>query len=332
MRTLLCMTLLCASIFVPCGNAHAQEQDTATRAAARGLGVSGVENYQAGRYEQASDELEKAYGILRVPSLALWSARALVKRGLLVEAAERYLEAASLQAPVGDAAVQKQAIADAKNEATELKPRIPTLRVRVLGAQPSDVVVTIDGKTVPGGLLESPRLVNPGAHEVAATRGSERVIEKVDLSEGQRRELSLRFSADATSAVPKQEPPAPRRAPSDAPTSPPESATQTRRALAIVALAAGGAGLVLGGVAGGLAYRKKAELDDTGKCTDGCPSSLSDDVDQLHLYRPLSTAGFIAGGVLTGLGVVLWVTAPSATGRETRAQVTPNGVLLSGRF
>lgn len=340
MRRLICATAICVSTFSLYGSAQAQEQDTATRAAARGLGVSGVENYQAGRYEEASDELEKAYGILRVPSLALWSARALAKRGLLVEAAERYLEATALQAPIGDAAVHKQAIADASSELAELKPRIPRLQIRLVGARPSEVVVTLDGKTVASSLLDTPRLVNPGTHEVVAVHGSERATAKAMLSEGQQRELTLQLGrrSDAAASPPPGAAPAPAAAPSPF-ASKSSAASQSsvaggssRRTLAVVALAAGGAGLVLGGVAGGLAYSKKTELDDTGKCTNGCPSSLAEDVDQLHLYRPLSTAGFIAGGVLTGLGVVLWVTAPTKGGAETRAQLTPNGVLLAGRF
>jgi len=337
MKALVCAAALGFAVFGLCPDARGQEKDDATRAAARGLGISGVENYQAGRYEQATDELEKAYGILRAPSLALWSARALVKRGLLVEAARRYLEATGLQAPIGDATVQKQAIADARAELAELEPRIPSLSIRLVGAASAEVAVTIDGKAVESSLLDSPRLVNPGAHEVIATRGSERVSARATVSEGQQRDVTLQFRADGEAAPPpaaKPNAPSSGSAPhGDAAAPRPDGGgTGSRRSISIVALAAGGAGLVLGGVAGGLAYSKKSELDATGKCTDGCPSSLAGDVDQLHLYRTLSTAGFIAGGVLTGLGVVLWVTAPASHGREARALLTPNGVVVTGRF
>jgi hypothetical protein len=265
--------------------------------------------------------------------LGLWSARALVKRGLLVEAAERYLETTGLQVPSGDAAVQRKAIEDARAELEALKPRIPSLRIGLVGAQLSEVQVSIDGKTVASALLDSPRLVNPGAHEVVATRGAERAAAQETVSEGQQREVTLRFSS-AASTAPAGSAPASEASTqaSSTPSSPAVSSQSPRRTIAVVALAAGGAGLVLGGVAGVLALNKKKELDDTGKCSDGCPSSLAGDVDQLHLYRPLSTAGFIAGGVLAGLGVVLWVTAPSAHGSETRAVLGPSGLQVSGRF
>jgi uncharacterized protein HemY len=65
--------------------------DAATRFAVRKLGDAGVSAYRAGDYESASEKLEKAYELMPVPSLGLWSARALVQRGSWTQAAERYL-------------------------------------------------------------------------------------------------------------------------------------------------------------------------------------------------------------------------------------------------
>src|SRR5688500_19688537 len=79
-----------------------QAADESTRTAARALGTAGVEAYQANDFATATDKLEKAYGILRAPSLGLWSGRALVKVGKLVEAADRFLEVTSLQVPTGE--------------------------------------------------------------------------------------------------------------------------------------------------------------------------------------------------------------------------------------
>src|SRR4051812_32633181 len=114
-------------------HAGAQPADTVTRDAARALGLSGVEAYQAGNYDAASDKLEKAYALMNVPSIGLWSARALAKRNLLVEAANRYFEVASLQLPQGDAAVQRQAQVDAQTELELLRSQIPKLAIRVGG-------------------------------------------------------------------------------------------------------------------------------------------------------------------------------------------------------
>src|SRR5688572_21582724 len=91
-------------------------QSDTTRAAARDLGAEGVEAFQAGNFQAASDKLARAYEILRVPSLGLWSARALAKVGKLVEASERYLDVTRLDASKGDTAVQRQAQTDAAVE------------------------------------------------------------------------------------------------------------------------------------------------------------------------------------------------------------------------
>jgi len=304
--------------------------DTATRNAARELGSSGVEAYQAGRYEQASDELEKAYSILHVPSLGLWSARALVKRGRLVEAAARYRETIGLRLPSGDVEVHKKAVQDAKIELATLESAIPTLVIRVTGALPSEVEVTLDGEPLPSSSLDTPRRVNPGAHRLIGLRGAQRVTASETLSEGQHRQLELGFRTAA--AAPLATPAPETRAPS------PSTDTGTRsqrshaqRMWSVVALATGGAGLAFGGVTGLLALGKRGQLDDTGKCTDGCPTSLKADVDKLSTYRTLSTVGFIAGGVLSAAGIVLWVTAPSEP-QQVQARLSPGGILLDGTF
>lgn len=146
----------------------AQPADSSTRTEARTLGLSGVEAYQAGRYDAASEKLEKAYAIMNVPSIGLWSARALAKRGLLVEAANRYFEVASLQVPQGDAAVQRLAQVDAQAELDQLRLQIPRLVIRVSGVDPSEIALSIDGQPVPTSALGKPRLVNPGSHRVEA--------------------------------------------------------------------------------------------------------------------------------------------------------------------
>lgn len=316
--------LACASGLVSL-HAVAQQQESASISAARALGTSGVEAYLDGRYEQATDELEKAYAILRVPSLALWSGRALDKRGRLVEAAERYTEAADLQLPAGDAAVQKQAVSEAAAELAKLRPRIPSLTVQLVGAEASEVEVQLDGKPLRASLIGSPRLVNPGAHEVVATRGSQRVSATETLTEGQRKSVELRLEP-ALSPTPASNTGV--TAGADVGPSPRSS----RKTWAIVALATGGAGLALGGVTGALALGKRKELEDSGLCNDGCAPSTAGDVDSLDRYRLLSTIGFIAGGALAAGGVVLWVTAPSSTGTHARAELLPNGFAVKGTF
>src|SRR5262245_51595388 len=184
----------------------AQTADEATRTAARALGTAGVEAYQANDFAMATDKLEKAYGILRAPSLGLWSGRALIKIGKLVEAADRFLEVTSLQVPTGDYAVQKQAQADAATELQALKPRIPVLRVAVEGASLAECTFTVDGQPVAAGSLGEGRLVNPGPHVIEARRGADVARAEVSVAESERPTVTLKLGAAPAGPQPGQSP------------------------------------------------------------------------------------------------------------------------------
>jgi len=102
---------------------------------------------------------------------------------------------------------------------------------------------------------------------------------------------------------------------------------------------AGAAGLLVGGVLGGLAMGKNGEIDkwcrpdDPMKCSaEGV--ALSRDVKTLGTA---STAAFIAGGVLAAGGVVLFLTAPASgpppkTGVSVRARVSAGRIAVEGSW
>lgn len=305
------------------------EEDAANRAAARKLAEDGVAALQAGDSAKAIDKLDKALRTLRVPSIALWSGRALAKNGKLVEAAERLLEATRL--PVsGDTAVQEQAKSDAAKELEQLRPRIPNLVIHVEGA--ADVTVSLDGAQIPAALLGEDRPVNPGSHSVLARRGSEERSEAVSVTEGERKEVTLRFDAATATSAPAPVTEAPAIAPST-------EAPKRSSTLAFVALGAGAAGLVVGGITGGLALSKKSKLDDDPNCDDGaCTHAVKDEVSSLRTFRTVSTIGFVAGGVLAATGVVLLLTSGSkseqgrAPGHTLALRVQPSAVELRGSF
>lgn len=302
--------LLAGSLTAMASHAGAQE-DASTRAAARKLAEDGVAALQAGDGAKASEKLDKAFRILHVPSIALWSGRALVKQGQLVEAAERFLAATRL--PVsGDTAVQEQAKTEAAKELEQLRPRIPNLVIRVDSG--ANVSVSLDGKDVPPSLLGEEHPLNPGAHQLVARRGGEQKTEAVNIAEGERKEVTLRF--DEPAATPSARLPLV----SEPPSSAPAGSVGSSRTLAFVALGLGGAGLVLGGVSGALAMSKKSSLDDDDEhCrNDQCVYAVEDDVSSLRTFRTVSTIGFIAGGALAATGVVLLLTheSPSSTGQR----------------
>src|SRR6516164_5582103 len=127
-------TLLIGFGLTVASHAGAEDVDAANRALARQLGNAGVDAFQAGDFVAASEKLEKAYAILKAPSLGLWSARALKAIGKHIEASERYLEVTRLDAAGGDVSVQRKAQLDASLELDALRPKIPSLSIRLQGA------------------------------------------------------------------------------------------------------------------------------------------------------------------------------------------------------
>jgi len=288
--------------------------DTATRSAARDLGYQGVEAYQGGDYVAAMDRLERAYAALKVPSLALWSARALEKNGKLIEAAERYLEATRL---TPDAAwgedVQRQAQEQAATEREALLPRIPHLVVVVQGTDAEKVEVTIGGTSVARALYEVGHPTNPGSVQVAATDGARRVEATVALQEGARQTVSLDFSQSSgpeESVVVRQ-----------SPTAGPEDASAPgawQRTAGWIGIGVGAAGLIVGSIAGVVAIGQNSDLATA--CPGGtCPGSEADALSSYQTTRTAAGVGLIAGGILTAAGVTLVLTAP----KRDSAFVTP---------
>lgn len=313
------------------GTAAAQ-QDAATRSAGRKLAQDGVALLQQGQAPQASEKLEKAYQLLQVPSVALWSGRALAARGLLVEASERYVEASRLSGFKGDQQVQLDAQKEAARELESLTPRIPTLVVAVVLGTGERPTVTLDDKPVPTALWGEEQPVNPGTHELKLTLGDKQLTRRVTLAEAEKKRETL--SPDEAPSVDA----APQPTTAASGTGVAQASGNTRRTLAFVALAAGGAGLLVGGVAGGLALGKRGSLEDSGKCVgDACLPSAQDDVDSLDTLRSVSTIGFIAGGVLATTGVVLLLTSkPTTDARHERSRlalrVGPSQLALWGQF
>jgi hypothetical protein len=337
---LLVLTLLTAGAEaqpLPAG----QPGDDPSRTEARKIGYAGVEAYQAGDFATAHDRLETAYQMLRVPSLGLWSARALAKLGKLVEAEARYLEVIRLPTSVGDEAIQEQARQDARNERVELARRIPTVLVRIDGAPAAEVAVTIDGTPLTGSAVGESHLLNPGRHRIEGVRATARASVEVVTGEGEQKEAVLRFAAGAGDASGTSAVDATLTGSRDG-----ARASGTKRVAGWATLAAGGAGIVVGAVTGLVAISKKGALDDAGCMSGDCPPAQRDAVDSYERMRLVSGVGLIAGVVLAGAGTYLLLTTPSNDGaggeraaRRLRAPITnirfavvPGGTMLRGEF
>jgi hypothetical protein len=296
--------------------------EDSNKVAARALGTDGVEAYQAGNYERATRQLEAAYAVLRVPSLGLWSARALVKLGKLVEASDRYLEASQLPANAGSAEdVQQRAKQDAAVERVDLLKRLPQLTVEVHGVAATDVSCTLRGESLPATAVGKATPVNPGPAEVACRFRDQEQKQELVLREGGHETASLTFAPSAVRSAGLR---------SDG-AAPPDvgSHGQAQRWLGWSAVGVGAAGLVVGSVLGIMAIQKKSDFDCTGSVCRESTATLQ----SYNELRVPSTVALIAGGVLSATGVVLLVTAPKVSGeRQLGVYLSPTQVGLASRF
>ena len=303
-------------------------QSEASKKAARQLGNEGIDLYEQGKFETASEKLERAYAVVSVPTLGLWSARALAKVGRLVEASERYEAVVRSTLEPGAPAAFKEAQADAEKEHQALQARIPNLEVSVEGATASEVSVRVDGKAIESALIGVAVPANPGKRKVTGTRGSETVTEEVVLKEGATSRVTLKFSDAASGAVAAPPTPAPTTDPAPTSSPPPQDPStppgadpgadtpsdgSTQRVLGFVALGVGAVGLGLGTFGFLSAKGTQDDLDAEGCEGTRCPSDLESDVDSYNSARTLSSIGWIVGGVGIAAGVTLLLTAPSSS-------------------
>lgn len=326
------------------GSATAQGQADANRvAAARQVGYEGYRAYVAGEYSTASEKLERAFRLVKAPTLGLWSARALVKTGAWVRASERYLEVTRLPLPNTNRANHQRAKEEATQERTLLLPRIPLLRIEIRGAPASEVELQMDGSKVDPNLVGVARPVDPGEHILTAHwRGVDQTA-RVFLEEGAEAAESLSFEPSAppqTETAPKQKPKTktkarPRKNPTEHLQRQREQPEAGPGALTYVALGVGAAGLLTGSVAGGMALAKQRELDESGFCSgNGCGAQVDAEVRQLNTLRLVSTIGFAAGaaGAGVGLTLLLWKNGEPKQHERLGLRLGPADVALEGNF
>jgi hypothetical protein len=148
--------------------ARGRAQTDEARSAARSAATEGLRALQEGRYSDAVDLCTRAEALMHAPTHLLLIARAQTKLGHLVEAQEAYIKIEREHLAPGAPRAFMDAQAKATEEEAQLAPRVPTLRVDVVGADAKDVEVTLDGVSLPNALIGLAGPVNPGSHTLRA--------------------------------------------------------------------------------------------------------------------------------------------------------------------
>jgi hypothetical protein len=275
-------------------------QTEAERDQARALMDEGDALVEKKMLAEALVAYQKAHTIMGVPTTGIEVARMLASLGRLAEARQLSTEIAKLPVLPDEPAAFAEARQEADVLARSLEIRLPRLTVDVAAG----VRVYIDGAEVPDFRPGEPFVLDPGAHVVEARVNDKNASQRIRLIEGEKKSVKLRFEE------PKPQRPLPppvveRPKPAKPPPLDRSQPSSTSVTLGWVGIAVGGAGLVFGGVTGGLALSKKSDLDDAGCVDRRCPPSRQDDVDRYNTLRTLSGVGLIGGAVITTAGALL---------------------------
>lgn len=307
-------------------------QDDASVAKAYDNAAKGLKAFDEDRPAEALSKFSAAYAIMKLPSIALFMARAEAKLGHLVAAAALCDQALGLEDGLGDPEVQEKARQQAKLEREALEQRIPRLVVTLVGAFEQSVSIRIDSVPVISSSLQTGMPVDPGTHSIAAQSGNQLKELQVTLAEGETRTISLRFEPAPAPIIPVTR--------ARTPESTAVTGNDAMRTAAWVSIGAGGAALALWGTTSLWALAKAHDLDKAGAwsvkaCDRASDPSKCNDYRQL---RAISTASFYVGLVGIATGATLFILAPAEKRKQRggvprlNATVTLGGLELEGTF
>lgn len=272
---------------------------------ARALFKKGMEARAAGRNDEALEKLKAAHAIGRTPITGRELAKQYETQGLIVEALETAIDVSRIPVAVDETERSAEARTASAAIATALKPRIPTLVVRIVTVSKTsaELFVTIDGKRIPDAAVGEAYRVDPGTHDVRAHyEGAEEVSASVSIAERDNKTVEL--SPVAPKAVVRLTP----------------KGTSTV-VPAIIGFGFGGAGLVVGSITGIMAITAKNDLDNACTKAGMCPKTLFGKLDDANLYATVSTVAFVSAAVGTVFGFT-WLLVSSSDSAPPKRGVT----------
>jgi hypothetical protein len=209
----------------------------------------------------------------------------------------------------------------------EVNTQVPTIIFEVkdgAGADLSAVKVTMDGEVLTERLEGTGLSIDPGEHAFTfETPGQPRVTKRflIRAAQKDRRELvAVGPTAVQTPPPPplgEKEPPPPPPPPANTPDTNTSHGMGTQRVVALVAGGVGIVGLGLGGTFGAIAMSQKSDAQNVCPGIQQC--ATQDGVNKWSTANTsgnISTIGFIVGGVAIAGAAVLWFTAPSSSSTQ----------------
>jgi len=304
----------------------AQELETA-----RTLYKEGKELRARGDLRGALEKLQAAHALGNTPVTGIELARTYVLVGQIVEAREVCLYIARMSIAGDETEKSAEARTEAAGLAEELRPRIPTLRVRIEGLPVDETAhLSVDGVSVPDAALTEPQKVDPGKHAVAIRVGTGAAAREARgesmVNEGQAGEVTLTVPPRPAVVVPPGAPEMPR-----------PHASRTGPLLVKIGFGTAIAGGVVGLIAGVTAMNKASSLptECQAKLCDNAHGGASD-LASARTWADASTVAFVVGAAGAVVGLIgLWG-SKSTPDRVEGASVSPwigvGAAGLDGRF
>src|SRR3954471_20181115 len=200
---------LCAALLATLASSSRADDSAENTAAARTLGVEGVQLADAGKCPEAIEKLTRAEALHHAPTILGRLGECQVNVGDVVEGTETLNRVVREQLAPNAPKVFHDAQERAQKVLTQATPKIAHLVIRVT---PSNVKasVAVAGKPVPAALLGAERPTDPGTHQVTATaEGYKPSSATVTLAEGGHQDITLLLEKDpaAVAALPLSNPP-----------------------------------------------------------------------------------------------------------------------------
>ena len=315
-----------------CGSARVAHADPTPqeKILAQSLFDDGRAKMQAGDYAAACPKLAESYRLDPAPGTFLNLGLCHESEGRLATAYAELSEALSRAIREGRSDRQKTA----REHLAAIAPRLSKLKLSVSAGAPPDLHVEVDGITLARAAWDVAVPMDPGQHMLVAS-ASGRLPRQVPVTveaDGSTKEIEIgELEVDPNVHIATGTPP-PVVVPKPPPPEPPPDRSSALRTVGFVTLAVGGAGLIAGGIFGGLAASTWSGVKN--ECPNGaCPTDASvADGRRAGTFADVATVSLIAGGVLAAAGLALVLFAPAR--KTTAAWVSPTlgGVLVGGMF
>src|SRR5687767_8654904 len=176
--------------------AYAQDHSAENIAAARSLGIQGVQLAESGKCAEAIEKLQRAESLYHAPTILGRLGECQVTVGQIVLGTENLNRVVREQLPPNAPNAFKAAQERAAKVLETALPRIARLTVII---EPADAKasVTVGGSPVPSALIGVERPTDPGKRAVVATApGFLEATTEVELAEGARQTVTLKLVPD----------------------------------------------------------------------------------------------------------------------------------------